>query len=83
MVEFKIIYNENGLNITISEGRKELEKALDDKQFIIPNSFSISFDNLHNFHYYIGKIRDQIHFIFGLKPEFGIIIHSLILQGTK
>jgi len=38
MVKFKVISNEKGLTITISEGRKELEKALRDKQFPIPNS---------------------------------------------
>ena len=35
MVKFKVISNEKGLTITISEGRKELEKALRDKQFPI------------------------------------------------
>ena len=83
MVKFKVISNEKGLTITISEGRKELEKALRDKQFPIPNSFSVSFENLQNYHYYIGKIRYIIPLAFGLIPELGIDYSFVDASGKQ
>lgn len=83
MVKFKVIYDEEGITITISEGRKELEKALNDKQFVIPKSFLISFENLQNYHYYIGKIRHVVPLAFGLTPELRIDCSFVDASGKQ